>query len=154
MHFHIVITLIYMVSYVNLVHVFICVLDLHMYLSFTIVYDPICRPIFTSLQNWWMIVFLPVPVLLSICLPLLVWPLNFTEKSDCEKIHLVLSVISIIIILAKLLQVIWGYIITLLLLRFVSLCLHLERYWFHITMVLCHWCFILGRPGVLFIRVS
>ena len=35
-----------------------------------------------------------------------------------------------------------------------SLCLHLERYWFHIIMVLCHWWFILVRPGVLFIRVS
>ena len=47
-----------------------------------------------------------VPVLLFICLSLLVGPF-FTGKSDCHKIDLVFSVISIIAILVELLQMIW-----------------------------------------------
>ena len=41
-------------------------------------------------------VSLSVPVLLSICLLLLVWPFTFTDKSVWDKINLELSVISII----------------------------------------------------------
>ena len=52
---------------------------------------------------------LPVPVLLCICLSLLVWPFNFTERPGCAKINLMVSGISVIIILVKLLQMIWGY---------------------------------------------
>ena len=42
---------------------------------------------------------LSMPVLLTICVPLLIWPFTFTKKSDCVKINLLLSVISIITIL-------------------------------------------------------
>ena len=46
-------------------------------------------------------VSLSVPVLLSICLLLLVWPFTFTDKSVWDKINLELSVISIITILVS-----------------------------------------------------
>ena len=54
-------------------------------------------------------VSLALLVLLSICLTLLVRPFTFTEKSDCGNINFVFFVISIITILVKLLQMIWGF---------------------------------------------
>ena len=52
------------------------------------------------------ILSLPMQVSLSICLSQLVWPFIFTEKSDCDKINFVLSMISVTTILLKLLQMI------------------------------------------------
>lgn len=48
--------------------------------------------------------------LLFICLRLLAWPFTFTEKSNCDNLNLVVSlssIISIITIIVKLLEVIW-----------------------------------------------
>ena len=78
-------------------------------------------------------------VLLSICLTLLVRPFTFTEKSDCGNINFVFFVISIITILVKLLQMIWGFFCVPV---FLSVCLSfvgiIERYAFHIVMLLCY----------------
>ena len=49
-----------------------------------LVYNPVCVPV----------VSLPIPVLLSISLPLLVWPFTLIEKSDCDKMQLVISEIN------------------------------------------------------------
>ena len=57
----------------------------HIYLLFITPYE-VCESLLVSL---------PVTVVLSICLPLLVGPFNSTEKSDCHRINLALSVISV-----------------------------------------------------------
>ena len=54
-----------------------------------------------------------------------VWPSTFFEKSDCYKMNLRLSVISIITILVKLLQIIWGYITSFVVCQFFCLSLYL-----------------------------
>ena len=74
--------------------------------------------------------FLPVPVILSISPPLLVWSFTFIEKCDCDKVNLVLSVNSIITLLVKLLQMIRGY-VTSVMVCFVF-CLYLRK-----TCLLC-----------------
>ena len=93
-------------------HVFICIIKFsNVLMPSTFVHDPICVPLCTSLWSQSRdCVSLPEPVLLSICLSLLVWPFTFTKKWDCNKTNIVLFVVSIITILVKLLQMIWGYI--------------------------------------------
>lgn len=65
---------------------------------------------------------------------------------------------SIIRVLVGPLQILWGYIIALLVLWCVSLSVCLfscifERYVFHIITVLCHWCLIVGGPGGLYVKL-
>ena len=60
------------------------------------------------------------------------WPFIFTEKSDCDiifnsRIKLVLSATIIIAMLVKVLQMIWGYVTSILMSDSLSLCL-------------CLWC--------------
>ena len=83
-----------------------------LYISLKFVYEPICLSHCTCLGIWWIYcVSLSAPILWSICLLLFGCPLvNFTVKSDCDKINFVLFVISVIIILVKVLQMIWDYI--------------------------------------------
>ena len=63
---------------------------------------------------------LPVPVLLSICLSRLIWPFTLVEKFVCNitftlKVNFVFSIITILV---KLSELIWG--VTILVLWFVS----------------------------------
>ena len=74
----------------------------------------------------------PVPVLLSFFL--LLWSFIFAEKSYCDitftsKIHLVLSVTSIITMLVILLQMIYGYVTICVVSVSLSLCLFLCDVW-------------------------
>ena len=80
----------------------------------TFVYGSLCMPICISMWSQWRYcVSLNVAaVILSICLPLLVWPSNFQEKSDRGNINHVVFM-SITIILPKLLLIIWCYVISL-----------------------------------------
>ena len=57
-------------------------------------------------------VSLPVPIFFMprSASVILIWSFTFSDKSDCDKINVVLSVIIIIAILIKLLQILWGYI--------------------------------------------
>lgn len=85
--------------------------SLHQLMPFIFAYDSICVSFWFSLgirQRY--SVSLSVPVLLSICLLLVVSSYTFTGKPVCDKISLVLSMISIITILAKLLNMVRGYI--------------------------------------------
>ena len=86
--------------------------------------DLIWMSLRTSLWNQWrhsvVSVSLPESVSLFICLPLLVWSFIVTEKSDW---FLILSVISVITILSKLLDMIE---VMLLILRFFSLIISLS----------------------------
>ena len=70
-----------------------------------LVYDLIlCHPVsLCEVSDGIVCVSLLVRVLLFISLPLLMSPFTFIEKSDFGKINLVLSVISIITVLVKLL---------------------------------------------------
>ena len=87
-------------------------------MPFTLVYDPIFVPFCTPYHF-----FCP-----SVCLCYF-WPFTFIEKSDCGKINFVLYVISVVMILVKLLQVIWGYITCFVVCQSFcpSLCLYLWK---------------------------
>ena len=96
---------------VNLMHVSICKYFAHFHMNitssyvlmpFTFVYDLICVPLCIPFEVVEGILSLPLPAVLSICLPLIVWSFTFTEESDCEKINLALSEIIVITILLKL----------------------------------------------------
>ena len=110
--------------------------------------------LFSSGVRYSVVCFSIMAVLLSIFLPILVWPFTFTAKSDCDitfnsKIDFVLSVSSIITITVKLLQII---------LRLcywfcgTSVCLSLfiiyERYTLHIIIVFWNMHLILVGSGV------
>ena len=87
-------------------------------------------------------VSLALLVLLSICLTLLVRPFTFTEKSDCGNINFVFFVISIMTILVKLLQMIcccfFFFCVPVFLSVYLSFVGIIERYTFHIVMLLCY----------------
>ena len=85
---------------------------------FTFFYNPICVLLCATCEVTEGIVSLCQCQFIysSVCL-CTVWPFTFTEKSDCDKVNLVLFVISIITSFVKLLQMIWGYVV----LRCVSL---------------------------------
>ena len=111
-------------------------------MPFILVYDPIFVPLCTPYHF-----FCP-----SVCLCYF-WPFTFIEKSDCGKINFVLYVISVVMILVKLLQVIWGYITCFVVCQSFCPSLYIfERYAFYMIMVLCHQCFILWEPGVLVVK--
>ena len=107
--------------------IFICVLRLHMYLCFFIFFnDPnfcfVCISLVTCVSPY--IEFLSPFVSSFVHLAVTVWPSTFFEKSDCYKMNLKLSVISIITIY-KLLQIIWGYITSFVVCQFFCLSLYL-----------------------------
>ena len=85
-------------------------------------------------------VSLPEPVILFTYIPLLIWSFAFTKKFDNEvtftlKINLMLSAISIMAILAKLFQMIWGHVYSFLVCSSFSVRIF-EIYAFHITMLI------------------
>ena len=66
-----------------------------------------------------------------------VWSFTFTEKSDCDKVNHVVSMISITTILVKLLQIIWCYVTAMCQSVWLFLCIF-RRYAFLNIMVLSH----------------
>lgn len=94
-------------------HIFICSIFilytfLYVHISFNFIYEPICVPLCEASEC--ILCLSACTDSFVTCLPLLLWP----SKSNCEitftgKINLVFSVISLIKILAKLLQMIWVY---------------------------------------------
>ena len=78
-------------------------------------------------------------------------PFTFSEKSDCTKINLVLSAVSIITILVKLLQMIFCYVTSFVVSVCLSLCPCLQKTFIsrlHIIMAVRHIHLILVRPRV------
>ena len=102
-HFHMYISI---KSYFMHIHVYFYQLRL-----FTFVYGSICVPLICAYPHVKSVKVLCLSACvssLSTCLPL--YNLTSTEKSDCGKINLLLSAISIITVLVKLLQMILGYV--------------------------------------------
>ena len=67
------------------------------------------------------------------------WPSTFIDKSDSDMVTLLLSVITIITILVKLMQLFWGYVTSFGMFQFVCLFfLYLRKVCIHIIMVLSH----------------
>ena len=90
-------------------------IHIHVYFYYlclcTFVYGSICDPlicVYLHLKSMKVLCLSTFVSSLSTCLPF--YNLNFTEKSDCGKISLLLSVISIITVLVKLLEMILGYV--------------------------------------------
>lgn len=149
MYFRIVVNLSFIFSYVNLIntclctfphyihnHVHLCLLLLSMYLYVCQLFVRI------SLWNQWRYCeSQPAPVLYPFVSLCTIWHFTFNEKSGCGKINLVLSVISIITILVKLLQIIFGYVTNFVVYVCLSLCLYPQKICishFHIIMVVSH----------------
>ena len=131
-------------SYVNQMHTPICTFSVYRFIYIRLCSHP-------WLLLWLVILFLcrynalwnesrycvsaTVQVILLICQHLFFffcWPFIFTEKSDCDiifnsRIKLVLSATIIIAMLVKVLQMIWGYVTSILMSDSLSLCL-------------CLWC--------------
>ena len=85
---------------------------------FQLVESPFLTPV--RMEKYIRIFSLPVPVLLSICLSRLIWPFTLVEKFVCNitftlKVNFVFSIITILV---KLSELIWG--VTILVLWFVS----------------------------------
>ena len=75
--------------------------------------------------------------------------LHLPKKFDCDKVNLVLSVITITVVLVKLSQMIWGYINISLVCQSVSgFVSFFGRYAFLIIIVLFHKNFVLVRHRV------
>ena len=117
-----------------------------MYLCLTLLYLTLfewhfisfCEVSEASVCVWCVCVCMPVPVLFSFYLPLLVLTFHVQWESDYEiTIINVLSVISIIKILVKLLQMTWGYTTGFVVCQSVCLSVNVfERHAFHIIMAL------------------
>ena len=117
--------------FINIYYVFICTCT-----SYFCLWTYMCATLYRFLKSVKVLFFsLPVPVLLSVYLPLLVWRFNFTKKSDNE--DLVLYVVSIITVLVKLLQMIWSYITSFVVCH--SLCLSI---WLHLWKICISWCYV------------
>lgn len=143
MRFHI--EILFTFSYVNYVFIYI-------YVFYFCLWHYLCTTLYL-LMEWLkvLLVSLTLPVLLFICLSQLVWP----SSSLRNLVVIVPLVTSIITILIKLLQVIWGYISTFVVCQFfcLSVCIF-ERYAFYTTVVLCQQCLIFLGLVVLVVRGS
>ena len=116
MHFWTVVNLSFTFSYVNLINIFRCIFphSVHNPVHLCVLLLPLsmCH-LFVHIYLWnqWRYCVSPlVPVLYPFECLCRVWHFTFSEKSHCGKINLVLSVISIITILIKLLLIIFGYV--------------------------------------------
>ena len=125
----------------NLINTFICIFILdhilcifiQVYLYYlclcTFVYGSICVPhicAYLHVKSVKVLCLSACASFLSTCLPL--YNLTSTEKSDCGKINLLLSVIRIITVLVKLLQMILGYVTSFVGVSLsLSLCPYLQK---------------------------
>ena len=108
-------------------------MHIHVYLYYlclcTFVYGVICVPLicaYLHLKSMKVLCLSAFVSSLSTCLPF--YNLTFTERSDCGKINLLLSVISIITVLVKLLEMILGYVTSFVGVSLsLSLCPYLQK---------------------------
>ena len=108
-------------------------MHIHVYLYYlclcTFIYGSICVPlicVYLHVKSMKLLRLSACASSLSTCLPL--HNLIFTEKSDCGKINLLLSVISINTVLVKLLQMILRYVTSFVgASLYLSLCPYLQK---------------------------
>ena len=141
MYFRSATNLICTISYVQIMYAFISIY-LQQILPYpyvpipsTFVYDPICVPCCVYEASEGIVTLYLCQFFYLSASHCTVRPLTFTVKSDSDKINLMLSAISIITILVKVLQVIWGSATSFVVCQ--SVCLFVcifERYAFHIFM--------------------
>ena len=120
----------------NLIFIFLCTCAFHFYLWLYF-----CATSYLPEKS---VNVLCVFACTSFCLTL-----HLPKKFDCDKVNLVLSVITITVVLVKLSQMIWGYINICLVCQSVSgFVSFFGRYAFLIIIVLFHKNFVLVRHRV------
>ena len=110
-------------------YVFICIFAVNFMISVSV-----CAYAFYFYHSLISEVILPVSASFSVHLSLLIQSSTFSEKSDCDKINLVLIEI-IITVLVQLRQINWGYDTRVKVCQSVILSLSLKDMYFYIIMV-------------------